>query len=142
MAKNVKKACLGIATFATICIIVVILIVNNKENDTVTSIGDGASGFIEGINNAQSHLNEFSYNYETGEVEYKPNNITLEMYNRVTEGMGEKEVIQILGNGERKNGDNTYMITWGDLQMSKGYLIQIVFDENSKVLNKNQLGLK
>ena len=45
---------------------------NKKLEETFSHIGNGASDYIKGIYNAQSHLNEFSYNYNTGTVDYNP----------------------------------------------------------------------
>lgn len=125
-----------------ICMIIVSYLENKKSESVQSKIGGEASDYISGINNAQSHIDEFSYNYGTGEVEYKASKITLEMYNRIKEGMNEKEVIQILGNGEKMEGDNTYILSWGDINMSNEFSIQIVFNKDKTVLSKSQIGLK
>lgn len=130
-----------------ICMLIYIITVSclkNKETEKVQSkIGEGASDYISGIDNAQSHIDEFSYNYETGKVEYKPSNTTLEMYNRIKEGMKQEEVVSILGEYETKlDGENTYLLQWGESNMSKGYWISIVFNEDGTVSSKSQLGLK
>lgn len=133
-----------------ICIILYVAISFYMENkrlkESTTNIGDGASDFIEGINNAQSHVNEFSYNNATGKAEYKPSKITLEMYNKIQEGMSQEEVLLILGQYEDiLNGENTYTLEWGNeySPMYDGYWIQITFDINKKeVLKKYQYGLK
>ena len=94
--------------------------------------------------NTKSHLDDFSYNYETGDVEYHPN-ITLEMYDRIKEEMTQEAVVAILGKHENKlDGENTYMLEWGNSYspITGGYWIQIVFDQNEKVLSKSQTGLK
>lgn len=92
----------------------------------------------------KTHLDEFSYNYVTDEVEYHPI-ITLEMYNRIKEGMAQEEVISILGKQENKlDGENTYVLEWGNSYkpVTGGYWIQIVFDKKtSKVTNMSQTGL-
>lgn len=134
----------------TICILCYVFIshyLENKEiNESVSNIGKGASDFMEGVNNAQSHLNEFSYNYNTGEVEYKPFKITLEMYNRIEEGMSQDKVISILGQYEDiLNGENTYILEWGNQYspVYDGHWIQITFNANEKkVLKKYQIGLE
>lgn len=118
--------------------------INNKKNQkSLETIGKSSTDFITGIDNTKSHLNEFNYNYTTGKVDYKPSTISLNMYNKITEGMNEEEVIKILGTGEKLIGQNTYIISWGDLNLSKGYSIQITFDINScNVISKKQVGLK
>jgi len=131
-----------------IFVIFIIFIINlaieqNKLKDTAESIGEGASNFISGIENSQSHINEFSYNYETGEVEYKPSKITLEMYERIKVEMEQKEVVTILGKYENKlDGENTYILDWGDSNMSKGYWIRVIFSKEGNVISKSQIGLK
>lgn len=147
MKKLIKKWWFWIITLA-ICLILYIIISNYIENrelkDSMSNIGEGASEFIEGINNAESHLDEFSYNYETGEVEYRPKKITLEMYNRIKEGMNQEDVVLNLGKYDNKmTGDNTYILEWGDAEMKKGYWISIVFNKDTNtVFNKTQIGLK
>ena len=147
MKKLIKKWWFWIITLE-ICLILYIIISNYIENrelkDSMSNIGEGASEFIEGINNAESHLDEFSYNYETGEVEYRPKKITLEMYNRIKEGMNQEDVVLNLGKYDNKmTGDNTYILEWGDAEMKKGYWISIVFNKDTNtVFNKiNTLNL-
>lgn len=132
-----------------ICILIFIAISfyikNRQTEEKLKRIGEEATDFISSIDNAQSHLNEFSYNYQTGEVEYEPSRITLETYNRIKEGMLEDEVISILGKYENKlNRENTYMLEWGNsyAPITDGHWIQIVFDMNKKVSSKHQMGLK
>ncbi len=145
--KNLLKKCWFLGIVATICILLCIIIISylkDKETEkTQSKIGEGASDYISGIDNAQSHIDEFSYNYQTGKVEYKPSDITLEMYNRIKEGMTQEEVISILGKYETKlDGENTYLLQWGESNMSKGYWISIVFNKDETVSSKSQLGLK
>lgn len=92
--------------------------------------------------NIKSHINEFIYNNETGNVEYKPET-TIEAYNKIQKGMTEKEVISILGTyDEKSKGDNSYMIAYGKINMSNGYRIQIILDNKSQtVISKSQIGL-
>lgn len=138
------------AIFVIICILCYVFslyyLENKKIKESVSNMGNSASEFTKGIDNAQSHLDEFSYNYGTGEVEYKPSKITLEMYNRIEEGMSQEEVILILGQYEDVlNGENTYILEWGNeySPVYNGYWIQITFDANEKnVLNKYQIGLE
>ncbi len=133
-----------------VCVIITILIIqyiNQKQvEDSFKNIGSGALDYLTGINNAQSYLNDFTYNYETGEVEYKPSTITLEKFNRIKEGMKKNEVIAILGKGEELHTEEskTYMMTWGNLNMTETpyYIIQIIFNENDEVVMSSQLGLK
>lgn len=120
--------------------------IKNKELETsFKSIGEGATEYITGIYDADSHLDEFDYNYATGKVEYKPK-ITIEKYNQIKEGMTEKEVISILGDGEKLQPEeaNGFLIVWGDLIISNPpyYRIQITFDSLGKVIDKYQIGLE
>ena len=141
-----NKKHIYILIFAVIFLFVVILIFvnsNNKTQENLSSIGSAASDYINGVDNAQSHLNEFTYDSTLGTVIYTPSNITLEMYNRIYNGMSESKVISILGTGEKMEGENTYLISWGTSNMSKGYWIQIVFDSSTNnVISKSQIGLK
>lgn len=128
-----------------IIFIVIIKWLENKELETsLKNVGEGATDFIEGIYDSDSHLNEFTYNYETGEVEFKPQ-ITIEKYNQIKEGMTQDEVINILGNGEKSQpeGSKGFLMTWGDLNLSHPpyYCIHVIFDSSGKVSSKNQLGL-
>jgi len=130
-----------------IVVILFILISNYIENQrmkkTFANIGNSATDFISGIDNANSHLNEFSYNYDSGEVEYRPSKITLQMYNRIEEGMKQEEIISVLGKYENKlEGENTYILDWGDSNMSKGYWIRVIFSKEGNVISKSQIGLK
>ena len=45
---------------------------NKKLEETFSHIGNGASDYIKGIENSESYLNKFSYNYITGTVDYNP----------------------------------------------------------------------
>lgn len=56
----------------SICLGINSYIENKKLEETFSNIGNSASDYIKGIDNAQSHLNEFSYNYNTGTVDYNP----------------------------------------------------------------------
>ena len=106
-------------------------------------MGEGFSDYYDNKKNITSHLNEFTYNYETNESEYKPKIITLEIYNRIKEGMTQEEVILNLGKYDNKlNGENTYMLEWGNSNMSKGYWISIIFNKEGTVVSKSQIGLK
>ena len=148
MKKLSKKWTLGISLiiiFILIIILITFYIEDKKVKDSVNNIGNSALNFLNGIDKAQSHLNEFSYNNKTGEVEYKPSNITLETYNIIKEGMTQEEVISVLGEYENKQeGEDTYILEWGNSYspVYGGYWIQIIFNENKKVSSKYQLGLK
>lgn len=131
-----------------IIIILLIIIISyiKKQKEIEKSIINtlSASDFIAGIENAKSHIDEFSYNNTTGKTEYIPKKITLEMYNRIREDMNEDDVICILGSNEveKLEAENTYILTWGDMEMKKGYWIQIIFDKDKKVVSKSEIGLK
>lgn len=138
-----KKYLFIIAIIIIFIAIAIFVNSNNTTQDKFSSMGSGASDYINEIDNAQSHLNEFTYDSSSKSVNYTPTNITLEMYNRINSGMNEKDVINILGTGEKTEGENTYLMSWGGSNMSKGYWIQIVFDSSSKnVISKSQIGLK
>lgn len=141
-----SKKHIYILIFAVIFLFIVIAIFvnsNNKTQNNLSSMGSAASDYTNGIDNAQSHLSEFTYDSTSGTVNYTPSNITLEMYNRINNGMSKNDVISILGDGEKMEGENTYFISWGTSDMSKGYWIQIVFDSSTNnVISKSQIGLK
>lgn len=130
-----------IISITIITIFVIIYNKNKKEEAKAKAFTEGFKSFNEGIQNSEGYLDDFSYNYNTGEVEYIPKTITLEMYNRIKNGMTEKEVISVLGKGEKLNpkNSNTYMIMWG----KSGSVIQITFDKKTNtVIYANQVGLK
>lgn len=117
-----------------------------QTEEAFKNIGESASEYLKGIDNAKSHIDEFIYNKDTGEVEYRSTNITLQMYNRIQEGMEQEEVGLILGKYDSKlNGENTYILEWGNsyAPIKGGYWIKITFDNaNNQVTNKYQYGLK
>lgn len=144
--KIFKKWWIWLIIILTILIISVIVIKKIQEKQMENSfenIGKSTVDFLKGIDNAKSHIDEFFYNSQTGNVEYKPSEITLEMFNRIKEGMIENEVILNLGQYDNKIlGENSYVISYGNSDLSKGYWIQIVFNKNNKVISKSQIGLK
>lgn len=126
---------------------IILQCINKKKiEDNLANIGKEMTDFYSGIENANTHINEFTYNYETGQVEYKPVTITLEMYNRINNGMTEKEVINILGNGEKLQPEKSagFLINWGKLEIWEYpyFNIQINFNSSGEVISKSQLGLK
>ena len=132
-----------------VVIIIVVVIIKyiddtQKTKETLRNIGEGATDYIQGTKNTTSHIDEFTYNYTTGEVEYKPQ-ITIEKYNSIKEGMTEKEVINILGDGEKLQPEpnSGFLITWGDLNLNNPpyYRIQITFNSSGCVTTKSQMGL-
>lgn len=135
--------------FAIILITIILVVGKVREerelDKTMQTIGNSASDYMKGIDNAKSHLDEFSYNNATGKVDYKPK-ITLEAYNKIKEGMTQEEIVEILGEQEnRLEGENTYILEWGDSYkpVTGGYWIQIVFDnKTNKVTNMSQVGLQ
>lgn len=143
-----KKWWFWIIVIALVVIIVLIIFFKYRENkkieEKIENIGKGASDYLEGIENANSHLNEFTYNYATGEVEYKPQ-ITLEKYNQIENGMTEEVVISILGNGEKMQQEESkgFLMAWGELNLNNYpyYWIQIIFNSSGEVTSKYQLGL-
>lgn len=123
--------------------IIVNLINKRKIKESAENIGEGATDFIEGVENADSHSDEFEYNHTTDEVDYKPE-VNIEKYNKIEEGMTEEEIILILGKYDNKlQGEENYILEWGDSYspIYGGYWIQVVFDETGKVTDKNQVGL-
>lgn len=143
-----KKWWFWLIVIVLVTIIVLLIFFKYREKqkieETIKNIGEGATDYIEGIESANTHLNEFSYNYENGEVEYNPQ-ITIEKYNQIMEGMTEKEVVNILGDGEKIQQEESegFLMTWGILNLNDYpyYRIQITFDSSGKVSNKFQLGL-
>lgn len=150
MKKIIKKWWFWVIVICIIFVVVMAMIERNQQRqikETAEKIGESASDFYTGTQEANTHLDEFTYNYETGEVEYRAETVTLEMYNRIKNGMSEEEVVNILGIGEKLSteGSNTYMITWGDVNITKEpyYNVQIIFNNDTKeVVNKSQIGLK
>lgn len=101
-----------------------------KVKESISNIGNSASNFIDRVDNAQTHIDEFSYNNKTGKVEYRASKITLEMYNKIEEGMSQDKVISILGQYEDiLNGENTYILEWGNEYsvVYDGYWISFYF---------------
>lgn len=134
----------------SIIIVALILIIKeyqekNKLEETFKNIGKSATDMHNKIENAEGYLDYFTYNYDTEEVGHHPP-ITLEKYDNIKEGMTEKEVVSILGNGEKlqPEGSNGFLMTWGDLNLSNApyYRIQINFDSSGKVFLKSQIGLE
>lgn len=128
-----------------ISIIVILQCKRQKETkETFEIIGTSANNFYKETQNAEGYLNDFAYNETTGKVEYHPQ-ITLEKYDRIKEGMTEQEVTSILGDGEKiqPEGANSYLMTWGDLDLKKPPYcrVQITFSLNGTVKNKTQIGL-
>lgn len=76
-------------------------------------------------------------------TEIKTESLLLQKYNKIYVGMNKEELISLLGNEtERLDGDNTYLLHWGDLNMSKGYFISVTMDkETNSVLSKSEIGL-
>lgn len=148
MNKVVTRICI-VAIILSIAVIIgtIIYFKINENKDTkeaFESMGNAATNFITGIDTANSHLNDFEYNYETGEVEYNKKKLTLENYNKIKIGMSEAEVEKILGEGEKLSPaeGNTYLINWID-EDDTFCRIQIVFDKNTKTVSTMlQVGLE
>lgn len=133
-----------IIAIAIVAIIITYLIRQNQITDTIKNIGESSTEFYNGTQNAKSYLNDFTYNYETGKVEYRPSTITLEMYNRIKKGMSEDTVVSILGLGNKLEPEeaSTYIINWENSSPNY-YFIHITFDKATKeVISLNQVGLK
>lgn len=148
MNKVVTRICITAIILSIAVIIGTIIYFKINENkdtkEAFESMGNAATDFITGIDTANSHLNDFEYNYETGEVEYNKKKLTLENYNKIKIGMSEAEVKEILGEGEKLSPieANTYLINWID-ENDTFCRIQIVFEKNTKtVLNIYQIGLE
>lgn len=151
MSKDTRNSIIFtiVGIIIVLVIIIPIAINHNKENEelknTFSTIGNSAKEYVEGKENANSHIDEFSYNNTTGEVEYHPT-ITLEMYNRIEEGMTKEEVISILGKEDSIFGEDegeNYIIEYGDSLLKKGYWIHFTMDrKTNKVINKKQVGLE
>ncbi len=151
MDKETKKSIIFVVVgiIIVLAIILPIVINRNQENkrlkESFSRIGQAATDYIEDTKNANSYINDFSYDYTTGEVDYHPT-ITLEMYNRIKEGMTKEDVISILGKEDDilgKDEEEDYIIEYGDTFLSKGYWIHFTMDrKTNKVINKKQVGLK
>lgn len=148
MNKVVTRICITAIILSIAVIIGTIIYFKINENkdtkEAFESIGNAATNFITGIDTANSHLNDFEYNYETGEVEYNKKKLTLENYNKIKIGMSEAEVEKILGEGEKLSPaeGNTYLINWID-EDDTFCRIQIVFDKNTKTVSTMlQVGLE
>jgi len=114
-----------------------------RLTNSFKNIAKGFEEYYQQKENTTSHLNDFSYNYETGEVEYKHSTITLEMYNRIQEGMERKKVEDILGKGRETPGidEKSYYLNWGLTEGLKDNQVIVIEFYNDKVTGKTQLGL-
>lgn len=148
MNKVVTRICI-VAIILSIAVIIgtIIYFKINENKDTkeaFENMGNAATNFLTGIDTANSHLSDFEYNYETGEVEYNKKKLTLENYNKIKIGMSEAEVEKILGEGEKLSPTeaNTYLINWID-ENNTFCRVQIVFDKKTNtVLNMYQTGIE
>lgn len=150
MSKDTKKIIIFIVIGIIIVLAIIIpIVIEYKENKDLerklSNIGNGVREYVEEKENAKSHIDEFSYNYETGKAEYHPT-ITLEMYNRIKEGMTKEEVIEILGKEDNiiENDDsNNYIVEYGNSYLAKGYWVQVIIDKSTdKVVKKYNTGLE
>ncbi len=151
MNKDIRNSIIFviIGIIIVLAIIIPIAIKHNKENEELkksfSTIGNSAKEYVEEKENVKSHIDEFSYNNTTGEVEYH-SAITLEMYNRIEEGMTKEEVIAILGKEDAILGEGegeNYIIEYGDSLLKKGYWIHFTMErKTNKVINKKQVGLE
>lgn len=85
-----------------IALIINSYIENKKIEDKFKNIGNGVSSFYNGINNAKSHLSEFSYNSLTGEVDYNPS--TFETVTQ-SENINQLTAVDILIKLKEKNSN-------------------------------------
>lgn len=130
--------CVVIATFAIINGIKE----REKTDKAFQGLVNGTQDYVDEINNADSYLDKFTYNYEDREIEYNEIKPTFQTYEKIENGMKESEVINLLGYGKKSEGVNTYTLTWGDEKLSKGYVVQVFFDKsNNEVISKIQIGL-
>ena len=115
-----------------------------KLKKTFENIGKGFKQYYQEKENTASYLNDFSYNNETGEVEYKPSTITLDIYNKIIEGMERKEVEDILGKGRetQKKKKKNYYLNWGLTEGLKDNQVIVIEFYNDKVTGKTQLELE
>lgn len=132
---------------ALIIIIIGFVVYKIQEEIRLTNsfknIAKGFEEYYQQKENTTSHLNDFSYNYETGEVEYTPSNITIEMYNKIKEGMERKKVEEILGKGRETPNieEQSYYLNWGVEEGLKENQVIVIEFYNNKVTGKTQLGL-
>lgn len=106
--KNNKKPIYKEWWFWTVILIVCVLlyivissyIENKKQEKKWEAMAEGFSSYFSDIDNAESQLDKFSYNYETGEVDYNESKTWLEKYDSITIGMERRNVEEILGIGK------------------------------------------
>jgi len=142
--------------FWLIIIIVIIAIIvgvcikqylENKELERkFEKMGEGASDFYKETQEAEGYLDNFTYNYSTGEVEYNPekNDSWLEKYNSINKGMTVEQVVEILGEGYIAPviDEITYFMNWGEKEgLAEGQIITIQFN-NEMVYLKTHIGLE
>ena len=119
----------------------------NKEIETkFKAMAEGMTEYYESVKKTESHLDEFTYNYTTGEVEYNPENngSWLEKYNSINKGMTVEQVVEILGEGYIAPviDEITYFMNWGEKEgLEKGQIITIQFN-NEIVYLKTHIGLE
>jgi len=114
-----------------------------RLKNSFENIAKGFEEYYQQKENTTSYLNDFSYNYETDKVEYNPSKITLEMYNRIKEGMERKKVEEILGKGREtpNSEEQSYYLNWGVEEGLKENQVIVIEFYNGKVTGKTQLGL-
>lgn len=146
--KNIMKKWWFWTIITCIIFVVVAVFIKFKEQrkleETAKKIGESASDFYTGIQEADTHLDEFTYNYETGEVEYKTDTSWLDKYELIRVGMSREEVEQILGEGFKTPDieDESFYLNWGEGQgLDKGQVITVHFT-NNRVTNKTKLNIE
>lgn len=122
-----------------ICIVFYLIvssyIENEKQEKKWEAMAEGFSSYFSDIDNAESQLDKFSYNYEAEEVDYNESKTWLQKYNSITIGMEIRKVEEILGKGYETYGidENEYYLSWGEKDgLGKEQVITISF-YNDKV---------
>ena len=75
MKELIKKWWFWLIIVIVIAIIIALVskFIEEKEiEEKFSKMGKSTTDFTKGIDDAKSHLDEFKYNYETGQVEYTP----------------------------------------------------------------------
>lgn len=92
-----KKIYIGIIG---ICVFVIIITIWDawssklEIKETYSNIGNSATNFIKEINTAESHLNEFTYNYTTNTVDYNSNSNDNNVVTTPQITLGEKNALK------------------------------------------------
>ena len=115
-------AIIGIMIIIALCFTNFKSIILEKDDKNNQAIINQNEGSVEN--------NIIATNDANNKIEIDVTNLTQENYNKIKEGMKEKEVIEILGEGEKLSPEDaeTYLMVWVDPN-NTFCRIQIVFDK-------------